>query len=355
MKSGNEMPFQVAQPVRRVAALQPINQFAQPFHSFARPDLDACCTLWCFGRLKHTMREVQFFDASCRFALLGLIVLGAVLQLVRRRMRRARPIRAGRLVVVTGASGGIGREIAIVAARRGAALLLTGRNVEALGTTADLCKQAGAAHVSIEACDLMLDQDRRRLIECVRSAPCALECVVLNAGMGGITAFDGSDTSMKITRDLMELNYFANVDLVRRLLADITAANSRLLVISSLSGVLAVPMRAQYCASKFALQAFFNSLRMQLRAADVGITTVCPSYVATDFHHKVMSVAGVAPARKGKFLSAAACAERAIRGLEAGEHEVVLSLDGWLAYHVRPWIPEIVDAFVARVAQKSIR
>merc|ERR1712146_156362 len=130
---------------------------------------------------------------------------------------------------------------------------------------------------------------------------------------------------------------------------------SRMLVLSSLSGVLAVPHRAQYCGSKFAVQGFFNSLRMALGPKGVQITTVCPSYVQTPFHQRVLNIDGVPPARRGHFMSAEDCAKRAVRALEEGKQELVLSTGGWLAYHLRPGLPGVVDGLVMKVAARSFK
>jgi dehydrogenase/reductase SDR family protein 7B len=294
-----------------------------------------------------------------RTVLIGLAVVIAAF-IVRRLTAGSlnrRPLQAGKLVVITGASSGIGEEIAYLASAKGCRVLLVARGAQALTRVATACLEKGAPAAAVLTADLSSDVDRQRLAQEVNAHATEhpLDCVILNAGRGGITAFNASDATIAIARELMELNYFANVDLVRRLLPTIEKQQSRILAISSLSGVLAVPQRSQYCASKAALQAFLNSVRMELGPRGVQITTVCPSYVQTPFHSKVMNVDGVPPARQGHFMSATLCASKAIDAMESGKSELVMTTSGSWAYRLRPFMPAFIDKQVNRVAQKSFK
>jgi short-subunit dehydrogenase len=289
--------------------------------------------------------------------LVAAVVVGALV-VIARRWAAARAFRAldpKRLTVVTGASAGIGRAIALACAKRGCHIILTARDAEALSLVAADCKAAGAASVAVVKADLTKDADRAELAEAVNSAPFQLDTLVLNAGRGGITQFNSSEQSFAIARELVEINYLANVDLVRRLHDALCLNRGRVLVMSSGSGIMPVPHRAQYCASKFAVQGFFETLRMELAPKGVTVTIVCPSYVATEFHQKVLNVDGVAPARKGHFMSAEFCAERSIAAVEQGERQVLLGSGLRAVNLLRPWLPVFIDSQIARVASKSFQ
>ena len=122
---------------------------------------------------------------------------------------------------------------------------------------------------------------------------------------------------------------------------------------SSGSGIMPVPHRAQYCASKFAVQGFFETLRMELAPKGVGVTIVCPSYVATEFHEKVLNVDGVAPPRKGHFMSAQDCADRSLAAVEQGQRQLLLGSGLRTVHLLRPWLPSFIDSQIVRVACKS--
>ena len=278
-------------------------------------------------------------------------LLGAILIWRKLAGRRRRPFKSGSLVVVTGASSGIGEEIAVQAARRGCRVLLTARNVAELNRVAARCKEAGSPESIVcraelvDANGVLNSDDIGRLAATVIGLRIPLECVVLNAGQGSLTTMDTSDEPTRIARAVMELNYFANVDLVRRLSDKIVADKTTILVMSSLSGVLPIPLRAQYCASKFAVQGFFNALRHELGPKGVGITLVCPGYVATNFHSRVQ---GGATAKRSGFMTAAKCAELAVDAAEQGKPELIMTLSGKLAYSLRPWLPEAIDRMISK-------
>jgi short-subunit dehydrogenase len=293
-----------------------------------------------------------------RFWIVGVVLAVAALVLKRLFLAsRRRPLRQGGLVVITGGNAGIGEQIALIAAKRGCAVLLAAKNQQQLDRVADLCRLAGAPAVTTVSIDLTSHDERGRLASAILDAASTrpIEALVLNAGRGAITPFTASEATLDIARQMMELNYFANVDLIRRLVEKLTASRSRVLVMSSLSGVLAIPQRAQYCASKAAVQALCNSLRFELAPKGVSITLICPSYVKTEFHTKVLSVDDAPPSRKGHFMSAAKCAELSVDAMEHGVSEYMMTIGGSLAYRLRPWIPTVIDQIVAQQAKKSFK
>lgn len=289
-------------------------------------------------------------------AWLFLAAVVVVLAVVRRNRSRRRRLVPSGVVVITGASSGIGRELALIAAKRKSRVVLVARRRDALDAVAKECRDAGAADATCVPCDITSADDRQRLFEHVRSLG-RLSVLILNAGRGAICDFSSADESSTIARQMMEVNYFANVELTRGFFDDIRRCHTRILVISSLSGVLSTPQRSQYCASKFALMGFFNALRMELEKPGPSptITVACPGFVATPFHSSVMNAAGDAPARKGKFMTAAECARQAWEAMEDARNELIMTTSGWLGYHLRPFLPRIVDFFAIRKAQSSIK
>jgi short-subunit dehydrogenase len=285
----------------------------------------------------------------------------AAVSYVRRRMRvSARRARMRNTVaVVTGASSGIGRCIALELARRGCHVLLVARTKATLDAVAGECASAGAASATVCPCDVTVAADVTRLAEAARALPGrpALGVLVLNAGRGGICDFDESDDSERIARDLMEVNYFANLNIVRRMLPQIKADRADILVVSSLSGLIATPQRTQYSASKFAVQGFFNALRLELQPLGCHVAVACPGFVKTEFHARVLTTAaaGGPPERKGAFMTAEECAALSVEGLESGAAEVPMTLKGFAGYALRPLLPWLIDALAVREAKKSIK
>jgi short-subunit dehydrogenase len=286
---------------------------------------------------------------------IAVAVIGVVVLWRRRNAKRLNL--KGKVVVITGASSGIGREIATLMAKRGAHLVLAARRRPEIEAVAAECGALGAPSATPIVCDVTNDHDRKELFAAAQriggGAPLGL--VVLNAGMGGITDFDSSDASLQIARDLMEVNYFANVGLLQLFLGALRQHRASVLVISSISGVLGTPQRTQYCASKFAMQGFCNALRTELKEAGAGLTVACPSFVQTDFHKKVLTAQGEAPNRKGKFMTPATCAELVVGAVDRGDSELIMTAHARLGYLLRPWMPTVVDSLAARTARGSVK
>lgn len=293
---------------------------------------------------------------------IGLVAAIVAASVVRRKLRGASRVKrfAKTLAIVTGASGGIGRCLALEYARRGCHVVLVARNRENLDKVAAECRAVqGCAGTTVCPCDVTKIADIDQMVANVRGIGLPLGVLVLNAGRGSICNFDESDDTERIARELMEINFFANVNLARKLLPLIKASQSDVLVVSSLSGILATPGRTTYCASKFALQGFFNALRLELQADSPQsvVTLACPGFVQTEFHQRVMTTAaaGGAPERKGHFMSAEECATQCCRALDEGTEELPMTLKGWLGYVLRPLIPSVIDGIAIRVAKSSLK
>lgn len=284
----------------------------------------------------------------------AVLALAIAAQRLRRRQRLRRI--KGEAVLVTGASSGIGREIALQCAARGCDLVLAGRNVAALAEVADLCKARGSPKCRTVKADITVASEVESLFATVRAHEQRLDVLVLNAGQGAITPFDGSAASMAICREMMEVNYFANARLLQLALPLLSASRGRVLVVSSVAGVLPSALRAAYTASKHAVQGFINALRQEFPA--VTFTLSCPGFVQTPFHDRVLSVTGSAPERSAhhkRAMTAAECAALSLDAAEHGDYELVMTWVAWFGYVLRPWLPRLVDSIARRKALGSLK
>jgi short-subunit dehydrogenase len=184
----------------------------------------------------------------------------------------------GKVVVITGASSGIGEELAYEFARQGATLILCARRADKLAEVANVCKDKyGATNVITYKVDVTLKSDLDRLIENIDVNYDKIDCLVLNAGVSmGDTLEDIEDFNM--IKDIMEVNYYGSTMLTYYALPLLKKAEkSRIVVVSSLASVIPfIPMRTGYAASKCALKGFFESLQAELLKDNIFITIAYP-------------------------------------------------------------------------------
>ena len=201
----------------------------------------------------------------------------------------------GKTIWITGASRGIGREIALEASRYGVKkLILTGRSSECLQVVADQCsdlKNDLSADLSstISIFPLDMTSPEEELNDAISNLESILgennlDCVVLNAGRGQLQPADR--TSSSTTLELFQINALAPILLTQKLLGrgilNKTKGRQQIVVTSSVGGLIGLPLSSSYAASKHALHGYFNTLRSENPWMDVKL--ICPGTIDTSFH-----------------------------------------------------------------------
>lgn len=255
--------------------------------------------------------------------------------------RRAIP---GLRVLLTGASSGIGRELAIQLVQHGAKVFALARRRERLE---ELSRDIDRPELfGFHEADVTDPGQRRSAINACIERFGGLDVLINNAGSGAIGQFVASDEER--LRRVMEVNFFAPVELIRLAISSLRQGNKPLIVnVSSVLGHRAVPQKSEYCASKFALHGFSDALRAELISENIDVLLVSPSTTETEFFQKV---AGDTQKPHGRFgaKSPAYVARATIRGIKAGRHEIILSTGGRLLVWLDRLCPPLADWLVAR-------
>jgi short-subunit dehydrogenase len=197
----------------------------------------------------------------------------------------------GKVIWITGASSGIGREVALAAASRGARVLLSGRRVEALDEVARECEARGGQAAAVLAFDLERPEARAEACGAAPSLLGPVDALVLNAGVSQRSTFLG--TAAEAFDRVMRLDFDAQVDLIRRVLPEMVGRGSGCIVaVSSFVGLAGQPLRPAYSSAKHALAGLFQNLRGELSGTGVRVVTVYPGYVRTAIARNALDGSG---------------------------------------------------------------
>lgn len=248
--------------------------------------------------------------------------------------------------IVSGASSGIGRAVALELARAGVELVITARREERLRALADEIAAAGG-RVETVVGDIVDPATREQAIAAAQSRFGGLDFLVNNAGVGTFGLFEHSDAQR--LRRIMEVNFFALVEMTRLALPLLRqGANPLVVNISSILGHRGVPHSSEYCASKFAIQGFSEALRAELAQHGIDVLVVSPGTTETEFFDRALESSGEPNWPKHAPVSAAHVATAIAAAMRAGKHEIIPYRWGRVLCWLNRLSPRLTDSIIAR-------
>jgi short-subunit dehydrogenase len=248
--------------------------------------------------------------------------------------------------ILTGASSGIGRALAVELVREGARLVVVARREERLKELAAELAQA-PGQLETLAGDVTDHELRVAAIQRASEKFGGLDLLVNNAGIGAMGPF--ADASPERLRQVMEVNFFAAVEMTRLAMPLIEAGHRPIIVnVSSVLGHRGVPGCAEYCASKFALRGWSESLRTELAALGIDVLVVSPATTDTEFFDRAIDAPARPSRRSQRGKSSQDVARQIARAIRQGKHEIVISPGGKLLVWASRLFPGLMDHLVAR-------
>ena len=249
-----------------------------------------------------------------------------------------------RVVLITGASSGIGAACAREFHQHGARLSLLARTEDKLRAVS---AETGAIYT---AGDVTCTQDRARAVEATLHRWGRIDILVNNAGIGMYVPAWRAD--MREVRRLWELNLFSVLEMIQLTVPHFQKQRDGMIVnVSSIAGKVSLPWFTNYAASKFALCALTDSLRIELARWNIRCVTVCPGYVKTAFPENAL--AGRPPERLWRMrrfsITAEQCAKAIARGIQRESRTIVTPAAGRLLILAYSLAPSAVDYFLARI------
>lgn len=244
-----------------------------------------------------------------------------------------------RRILLTGASGGIGRELALQLAPFGAKLLLVARREDALLELADELRQLGASEVIPVIGDVTEGAVQADIVQRIRDNWGALDLLINNAGVSAHGRFEQS--SPEVLRKIMEVNFFAAVELVRASIPLLREGEDSLLVnIGSILGHRGIPYNSEYCSSKFALRGWSESIRPELARDGIALMIVSPGTTDTEFFDHLIAKGEKMPWNQHRGLPPEKVATQIISGMQRRRFEIYPNWRGRmlvLLTRIAPW------------------
>lgn len=249
----------------------------------------------------------------------------------------------GKVVVITGGAGGIGRALARSFASRGARIALLDRDAEAL-------EAALTSDWLAVACDVTQADQCASAIAQVRDALGGIDVLVNNAGISHRSAF--SQTDATVLRTVMDVNFFGAVHCTQAALPDLVRSRGRIVAVSSVAGFAPLIGRTGYAASKHALHGFFDSLRAELAHAGVSVTIACPYFTDTALRTHALDGSGNAnsapPPSMGRPLTPEEVAEDIVTACLARRRMVISGRVGRASWWVSRLAPRAYELLMRR-------
>ena len=256
------------------------------------------------------------------------------------------------VMIITGASSGIGRALSIQLAAQGAWLSLAARDADRLAEAVAECRQRGGRAIAVKT-DVANESDCRNLIERTASEYGRVDTLVNNAGISMWTPFDQL-RDLSILDKMMRVNYLGAAYSAYYALPYLKQTRGRLVAVSSLAGMNGIPTRSGYAASKHAMAGFFDSLRIELAETGVTVTVIYPGFVKSEIRERAAGADGQplkkSPVREAEVMTAEECARIMIKAIERRQRQEVMTLRGKLGQ----WAKLIAPGFVDRMARAAI-
>ncbi len=263
-----------------------------------------------------------------------------------------------KVVLITGASSGIGRAMALQLAGERAFLALAARGRERLEDTAAQCRLAGARALALVT-DISHREECRTLIERTLEAYGRLEMLVNNAGFGVQSGLAELPDPCSIAQ-VLAVNFLGAATCTFYALPHLKHSRGRIVAVSSLNALLPAAEGASYVASKAAMNGFFDSLRLELQGTGVSVTLVNPGLVRSEFHENMLDAQGIPYGSRGRTMygermMTAEVAAAIILRASAQRRREVRFRPGTLLAWLRLLAPGLLDRFILQAGRGRAR
>ncbi len=252
-----------------------------------------------------------------------------------------------KVILITGASSGIGRALALKFAREGSKVMLGARSLEQLAEVgAEIRLAGGTAHWT--RLDVTQNTDCEAFVaECLKQYG-RVDVLINNAGISMRALFQ--DLDVEVIERLMQVNFFGTVYCTKAALDSIVAHQGSIVGVSSIAGYRGLPGRTGYSASKFAMHGFLESLRTELLKKNVHVLLACPGFTESNIRKVALKADGSSqaetPLNEDKLMSAETVADYIYNAVVRRKRTLTLTTQGRLTVFLNKWLPKFMDKMV---------
>jgi short-subunit dehydrogenase len=260
-----------------------------------------------------------------------------------------------KVIIITGASSGIGKSLAYEFAKRGANLVLGARQYVALcEITEDIEKKYGIQAVAVH-CDVTVEDECAQLIKQTLLTFKKIDVLVNNAGISMRALFNDAD--IDVLKKVMDVNFWGTVYCTKYALPEILKTKGTIVGVSSIAGYKGLPGRTGYSASKFAMNGFLDALRIENLKTGVNVLTACPGFTASNIRNTALNKDGNAQGEstlhEEKMMTSDAVAKIIADGIEKRARTLIMTGQGKLTVTLSKFLPGIVNKLVYNVFSKE--
>lgn len=261
----------------------------------------------------------------------------------------------GKVVIITGASSGIGKACAEEFAAKGATVVLAARAYDSLVEQAEFLENKYAIKALPVQCDVSLEEDCKNLIDQTLHHFSKIDILVNNAGISMRALF--KDLDLAVLKTLMDVNFWGAVYCCKYAMSALLASKGSIVGVSSIAGYRGLPGRTGYSASKFAMNGFLESLRVENLKTGIHVMVACPGFTTSNIRNTALDVSGNQHGEtsmdEGKMMSAEEVAKEIVKGVEKRKRTIIMTTQGKLAVWINKIYPSWLDKQVYNLFAKE--
>ena len=259
-----------------------------------------------------------------------------------------------KIAIITGASSGIGKAIAIELANRGATVVLGARREDKLKDVVELIEQNRGTAFAF-AVDVTNEKDCEKLINTTLERFGRIDTLICNAGISMRANFE--DVEINVLQRLMDVNFWGAVYCTKYALPYLLASKGNLVGVSSIAGVHGLPGRTGYSASKYALTGFLDTIRIENLKKNLHVMVAIPGFTASDIRFTALtadgSEQGYTPRNEEKMMTSERAAALIVNGIERKKRYLYMDFEGRAVSFIKKFSTKWLDKIFYKTMAKE--